>query len=163
MRANYVVPFRRKREHKTDYAKRLRLLKSRTPRVVVRRSNYQMTIQLVEYNPVGDKILRTVVSSSLKADGWNHSFKSIPASYLAGVKAGLDFKGHAKKAVLDIGMHTPHKGSRLFAVLKGLVDAGFDVSHSDSVFPSEDRLSGKHISNDQVNKDFEKLKGKLMS
>lgn len=163
MKANYVVPFRRKREHKTDYGKRLRLLKSRTHRVVVRRSNFQLSLQLVEYNPSGDKVLKTVLSSDLKKDGWNHSFKSIPASYLAGVKAGKEFKELCDKAVLDIGMHRPHKGSRLFASLKGLVDAGLNIPFSEAVFPSKDRLEGKHIQNSKVGDDFNKVKDKLMS
>ena len=36
----YTVPFKRRRENLTNYAKRLALLKSMKPRMVVRKSNY---------------------------------------------------------------------------------------------------------------------------
>ena len=38
-KAAYVVPYRRKREGKTDYKGRMNLLKSETTRLVVRPSN----------------------------------------------------------------------------------------------------------------------------
>ena len=33
----------------------------------------------------------------------------------------------------------------MFAALKGMVDAGLGVPHSEDIFPSEDRLAGAHI------------------
>ena len=48
-----------------------------------------------------------------------------------------------KEAVLDIGRHP--KSSRLFAALKGAVDAGLSVPHSEKVLPSDERIKGKHI------------------
>ena len=50
--------------------------------------------------------------------------------------------------MLDIGLRTPVKGGNLFAALKGMLDAGVDVPHGEEVIPSEDRLAGKHISDD---------------
>jgi len=36
-------------------------------------------------------------------------------------------------------------GNRVFAALKGMVDAGLEIPHGDSVLPVEDRLNGAHI------------------
>ena len=44
----YTVPFRRKREGKTNYKKRLGLLKSKSLRLVVRKSNKHILVQLVD-------------------------------------------------------------------------------------------------------------------
>ena len=49
------------------------------------------------------------------------------------------------EAVLDIGLQTSSKGSRIYSVLKGVLDAGISVPHSDSVLPDEERIKGKHI------------------
>jgi large subunit ribosomal protein L18 len=51
-----------------------------------------------------------------------------------------------KEAVLDIGLKPSTKGSKLFAVLKGLSDAGLEVPHSDGPLPPKDRIGGAHIS-----------------
>ena len=37
------------------------------------------------------------------------------------------------------------KGSKEFALIKGIVDSGLKVSYSEGIFPSEDRLKGAHI------------------
>jgi large subunit ribosomal protein L18 len=46
---------------------------------------------------------------------------------------------------LDVGLHIPSKGTRIFAALKGVVDAGVEVPHSEDILSDEDRISGKHI------------------
>ncbi len=159
--AIYRVKMRRRREGKTDYRKRLALLKSGMPRAVVRKTNTRIIVQFVEYNVDGDKVLVTVTSDILKKYGWNGSFKSIPAAYLAGYLAGKKaLEKGIDEAVLDIGRHVAAKGGRLFAALKGIVDAGVYVPHGDDIFPDEDRLSGKHIGED-VEKMFNEVKQKL--
>ena len=70
------------------------------------------------------------------------------------VKAGIS------SAVLDIGRVTPTSGGRAFATLKGLVDGGLDVPHSDDLYPDDSRISGAHIS-DKMAKDFEKVIKKI--
>ena len=50
--------------------------------------------------------------------------------------------------------------SLIFAVLKGAVEAGLEVPHDPKMFPSEDRIVGKHISED-VAKTFEQVKTKI--
>lgn len=139
----FALPFRRKREGRTDYKKRLILLKSKMARLVVRKSNKHLQAQLVEYSDNGDKVIMTVHTKDLKKYGWDASCSNIPAAYLLGVLAGVKAKG--KQAILDIGLQAPIKGSRIFAVLKGAKDGGLDVNFSEEVLPSEDRLNGEHI------------------
>jgi len=47
--------------------------------------------------------------------------------------------------VLDTGFATPVMGSAPFAALKGAVDAGMNIPHSDVAFPSEERIRGEHV------------------
>ena len=51
----YKVPFRRRREGRTDYRHRAALLRGKLPRAVVRKSNRNITVQLVTYDDKGDK------------------------------------------------------------------------------------------------------------
>ena len=144
-----TVEFRRKRESKTNYKKRLSLLKSSKLRLVVRFSNNNIVAQLIEFNPDGDKILLGINSISLKELGWNYSFKNIPAAYLTGLKMGvMASKKSYKEAVLDTGFKVPgHKG-KTYAFLKGVIDGGLDVAKGDKdIFPSEERIKGEHIKN----------------
>jgi large subunit ribosomal protein L18 len=143
--AIYTVHYRRKREGKTHYGRRLELLKSSKPRLIIRRSNTAINIQFVTYEKDGDKVLATFHSSQLEKYGWKYSKKSLPAAYLAGLAAGKLVSKQVKEAILDLGLQTPHKGSKLYAALKGVIDAGVAIPCSETVFPSEDRLSGKHI------------------
>ena len=69
-------------------------------------------------------------------------------------------KAGVSSAVLDIGRITPTPGGRAFATLKGLVDGGLEIPHSDDLFPDETRISGSHIS-DKMTKDFEKVMKKI--
>ncbi len=159
--AIYRVKMRRRREGKTDYRKRLALLKSGMTRLVVRRTNTRMIIQFVNFEENGDKVLLTVTSDMLKNYGWNGSYKNIPAAYLAGYLAGKKaLEKGIEEAVLDIGMHYAHPGSRIFAVLKGLLDAGIYVPHGEDIFPSDERIAGKHIG-DEVEKMFNEVKSKM--
>lgn len=156
-----TVPQRRKREGRTNYRKRLALLKSRKPRLVVRKSNKHVVVQLVQYAPDGDVVIEALNSKLLEKKGWKHSTKSIPACYLTGLAFGSKAlaKG-VKEAVLDLGLHPPVKGSRIYAVLKGVVDAGLNVPCQENVFPAKDRLAGKHIS-ETVAADWEKMRAEL--
>ncbi len=159
--AIYRVKMRRRRESKTDYRKRLALLKSEKPRIIVRRTNKRIIIQVAEYHEDGDRILLTVTSDMLREYGWNRSYKSIPAAYLAGYLAGKRaIKWKIGKAVLDIGRHPAIAGTKLFATLKGMVDAGMDIPHAEDMYPSDERIVGKHIGDD-VEKMFNEVKSKL--
>ena len=131
---------------KTDYNRRLSMLKSRAPRLVVRKRANSITAQIVSYNPTGDKVLVTAFSKELEKLGWPYSNKNLPAAYLTGLLCGKKAtEKQIKKAVLDVGPKTPKHGTRTYAVLKGAVDGGLEINCNESVFPSEDRLMGKHI------------------
>lgn len=142
----------------TDYKKRLGLLKSEKTRLVVRKTANNIIAQMVDYVPEGDKVLFTVDVTTIRKHGWEgHS--NTPAAYLVGRLLGKKAKKTVSKAILDLGRHTP--SSKLFAVVKGVVDAGIEVPHSKDVLPSEDRIKGKHIDNYRekagVEKNFEKV------
>lgn len=146
MKKTKVVPYRRKRERKTHYGRRLKLLLSRKPRLVIRRFSKNITAQIVDYNPAGDEVVASAHSRELVKMGWKGARGNIPAAYLTGLLCGAKAgrKG-IKDAVLDISLHTPVKGSVVYAALKGVLDAGVNVPHSEEILPPEDRLYGKHI------------------
>jgi large subunit ribosomal protein L18 len=157
----YKVPFRRRREGRTDYRHRSSLLKSGKHRAVVRRSNKHMTVQFVTYDSVGDRIVASAVSTELRGLGWTHSGKCAPGAYLTGYLAGKRALGKGVgEAVLDIGLREPVKGCALFAALKGVVDAGVEIPHDDGMVPSEDRIKGKHMK-DGTEGLFDEVKGKI--
>lgn len=141
-----VVPHRRRREQKTDYKKRLKLLKSGTPRLVVRKSNANIVCQIVEYHPEGDRTLITASSRELpKIAGWKGNTGNIPSAYLTGLLCGTRARGKVKEAVLDFGLTRSTKGNRTYAALKGVVDGGLSVPHSEEILPDEERIKGSHI------------------
>jgi large subunit ribosomal protein L18 len=148
-KATYRVKFRRRREGKTDYRKRLALLKSNLPRAVVRKTLTNSIVQIVEYSQVGDKIIASATAHELRKLGWNSSTDTLPADYLTGLLCGKRAKvKNITQATLDIGLHTASKGARVFACLKGLLDAGLEIPHNKNKLPSEDRIKGKHIKED---------------
>ncbi len=139
---------RRRREGRTDYRKRLALVKSGLERLVVRKTNRRIIAQLVKSKAGGDVTIINVSSDMLSSYGWKASYKSTPAAYLTGFLLGRKAleKGF-KKAILDIGVQRSVKGSRLYAVVKGALDAGLEVPVSTEMLPDEDRILGKHITN----------------
>ncbi len=143
----YKVPRRRRREGKTNYYKRYRMLISgKKIRAVVRKTNTQIIVQIIKFAPTGDETLVGVTSKSLRKFGWLGDLNNTPAAYLTGLVAGLK----AKKlgidyAVPDIGLHASVRGGRIYAAIKGLRDAGVEVPASEEVLPDEDRIRGKHI------------------
>ena len=145
----YSVPFRRRREGKTDYRARRALILSKMPRIVARGSLKHMTVQIVNAKVEGDEVLASAHSKELVRDyGWKGACGNVPAAYLTGLLCGLKaLQKGIKKAILDIGLRTPVKGSRVFAVLKGALDAGLEVPHSEEILPDDSRIKGEHIAN----------------
>ncbi|MCE4625649.1 MAG: 50S ribosomal protein L18 [Desulfurococcales archaeon] len=143
----YRVPWRRRREGKTNYYKRIKLIKSGKPRLVVRRTNKYIIVQVVEARIEGDMTIAAAHSRELvKLYGWKGGTANTSAAYLTGLLAGYRaLEKGVREAVLDIGLHEPVKGSRVFAALKGALDAGLKVPHSEEILPSEDRIRGEHI------------------
>ncbi len=163
MKKGYVVPHRRRREKRTNYRKRLKLLKSGKIRVVVRKSLKHMRVQFIKYNEKGDETIVQAFSKELVKYGWKHYCGNVPAAYLTGLLAGLKAKkAGITEGILDIGLQHSTKGGRIYAALKGVLDAGIHVPHSSEILPSEDRIFGKHIS-PEMEKDIkdvvEKIRG----
>ena len=141
-----TVAFRRKREGRTDYKKRLHLLLGKKPRMVVRLSNSSVSSQIIGFEPAGDKVLASAHTANLRKLGWKYSLKNYSAAYLCGLLLAKNAKaaGISGEIVLDTGFVTPQKGGKLYAVLKGAVDGGLEVKFgSEDIFPSEERVSGK--------------------
>lgn len=158
---HYRVGFRRRREGRTDYRSRARLLRSEKPRAVVRKTLNQMIVQIVEQDPAGDRVIATATSRELRKHGWSAGTGNVPAAYLTGYLAGHRAAGKGiTEAVLDIGLHKPSKGGRVFAGLQGLLDAGMTIPHSPEILPAKERIRGAHI-NEALAKSFDDVKAKL--
>jgi large subunit ribosomal protein L18 len=137
---------RRRREVRTDYHQRLRLLKSGKPRLVTRKSNKHIRAQLVSTGTEGDRTLASAHSSDLDEFGWEAPTGNLPAAYLTGLLAGKQaLAAGLDEAVLDIGLNTATPGNKVFAVQEGAIDAGLDIPHSESVFADWERTRGEHI------------------
>lgn len=157
----YAVRYRRKREGKTDYKTRLKLLTGSAKRIVVRRSLKNIWLQVVEYTPAGDKVLVTAHSHELRKLGWKGALNNLPAAYLCGLLMGKKAKAKGvKDAVFDIGPNVSVKGAVWYAALKGVVDAGVQVPHAKEVLPTDQRIKGEHIASwaQKLKGDAEKYK-----
>jgi large subunit ribosomal protein L18 len=159
-----LVPFKRKRDGKTDYKKRLKLLSSKKPRLVIRKSLKNLSVQIIEYDPKGDKINVSAHSRELIKRGWKGYRRNLPAAYLVGLLCGTRAKKNGiKEAVLDLGLYPSVKGSILYAALKGVLDAGVKVPHSEEILPPEERLVGAHTKNpDEAKNNFDLIKEKIL-
>ena len=155
--STYEVKFKRRNEGKTNYKKRLAMLKSGMPRAVIRKSNYNMQVQIINYKKEGDVTIATANSKELVKMGWKHHTGNTPAAYLTGYLCGARAKSKGiDKAVVDIGLISPVHGSRAFAAAKGVADAGIEMPIDAEALPKEGRLKGSHIKGGQT-PDFDKV------
>ena len=144
--SRYFVPFRRRREGKTDYYQRTRLVVADVPRMVVRKTNRHIIVQLVTAEMDGDRTLVAANSKELEQYGYKGSTSTTPAASLTGMLFAVKAKkAQQDSAILDIGLNRATPGARVFAALKGAVDAGLDIPYGEEILPSEDRLKGAHI------------------
>lgn len=142
----YVVGFKRKIKSKTNYRKRLGLLKSREIRLVIRKSLNSVLVQFVKCEPKGDKTLVSAHSNELKKFNWNAHLGNTPSAYLTGVLAGKKaVQYNIKKAILDAGINKPITKSIIYSALKGVVDAGVNVPHNQEALPNKERIEGAAI------------------
>ncbi len=142
----YQVPFRRRREGKTNYHKRLGLLRSERPRMVVRKGGNNTILQLVGHSETGDITLVSATALELKKFGYKGSTGNTPAAYLAGVLFGVRaLRAGFTDGVLDLGLNASSEGSRVYAALKGALESGFEIPHDEGPLPSPERLNGEHI------------------
>lgn len=155
---------RRRKENRTDYGKRIKLLKSELPRVVFRRTNKYVTSQYVESYEAQDKVVLGTSSKELLNLGWpkkaEGSLKSITATYLTGLlMAKKILEKKLKNPIVDLGMIKVLHKTKVFAFIKGLIDGGLEINCKEEALPSEERISGEHLKN-KVN--FEEIKSKIM-
>jgi len=145
------TPRRRRLEAKTDYKARLALLKSEKTRIVIRKTNHYIIIQIVKSEIAQDKVLTGNTSKILLSKGLppesSGSLKSLGAAYLTGFLVGKQaIKLGINEAILDAGMNRNIKNSRIYAALKGAVDAGLKIPHSEKVLPPMESIKSEKIS-----------------
>lgn len=145
-KSTYRVKLRRRREGKTDYHARKAMVVSERPRLVPRFSAKNVSVQIIISKLSGDIVLVSAHSRELKKKyGWKAPTGNIPAAYLTGLICGFKARNNAvDNAILDIGLINPTKGSKIFAALSGVVDAGVIVPHDENKIIKE-RIEGKHI------------------
>jgi len=169
----FQVKFKRRREGRTDYYARKRLIvqdknKYNTPkyRMIVRISNKDITCQIAYARIEGDVVVCAAYSHELPRYGVKVGLTNYAAAYCTGLllarrllkKLGLDsiYEGQkdangeyycvecvdgqpkAFRAVLDVGLYRTSTGARIFGALKGAVDGGLDIPHSEKRFPGWD-------------------------
>ena len=159
---NYKVAFRRRREGKTDYAARMKLVDYDKSRLVVRVSNSHATVQVINYAPEGDITIASAVSKQLANYGYLGATGNLSAFYLtAYLCAKRALAAGVENAILDIGLKSPIKGSKIFAALKGALDAGLEIPHGDFIFPEDERIRGEHVANYAESLDAEEVAAKF--
>jgi len=143
---------RRRREGVTNYLKRIKLLKSGLPRLVVRKSNRGIIMQICVYTDNGDNVIASAYSKELSSIGWV-PMANTPTAYLTGMLLAKKAKGlDVKDCILDTGLYKPSSGSILFAAALGAKDSGLAV-RSNISFDTK-RIRGEHIDS------YNKKKGK---
>ena len=158
------IDFKRKAEGRTNYRKRLILLKSNLPRLVIRKSNKYILAQIIFSKEANDIVKLVVLSKELRAFGWNFSFKNIPAAYLTGLL--LAKKAKEKNIVgdliVDLGQHPSTKGSRLYSLIKGAKAGGLNVRCNEEILPEEKKIFGEKTKQpDKINQKVQEIGEKL--
>jgi large subunit ribosomal protein L18 len=154
---------RRRKERKTDYGKRFKLLRSGRSRIVFRKSNRYIIAQYILCKEAKDEVKLGVTSRNLLNYGWQEKFKgslkSIPASYLTGFLIGKKIKKkNLETPIFDIGMNRNLPKTKVYAFLKGLVDSGINMDYKEKIFPEEEKIKGRYIKN-KIS--FEEIKSRI--
>jgi len=170
----FQVKFRRRREGRTDYYARQRLIiqdknkyKSPKYRLVVRFTNRDVICQIVAADLTHDVVIATAHSHELKRYGITLGLTNYAAAYATGlllarrVNTKFDLKSYSGvkeatgedylveadgekgpfSAVLDVGLVRTTTGARVFGALKGAVDGGLNIPHSNNRFPGAKKAS----------------------
>ncbi|KAH6778335.1 ion channel protein [Perilla frutescens var. hirtella] len=164
----FQVKFKRRREGKTDYRARIRLInqdknKYNTPkyRFVVRFSNKDIVAQIVSASITGDMVLASAYAHELPQYGLKVGLTNYAAAYCTGLLLARralknlemddEYQGNTEasgedysvepsdtrrpfRALLDVGLIRTTTGNRVFGALKGALDGGLDIPHSDKRF-----------------------------
>jgi large subunit ribosomal protein L18 len=158
---------RRRKENKTDYLKRLKLLKGGKPRIVFRKTNKLIISEYISSKEAQDKVVFGLDSRKLKEYGWpddaQGSLKSTTASYLTGYLTGkIIINKKLEIPILDTGMNRAIHKNKIYAFLKGIIDAGIKISCKKEFFPEDSRIKGQHLKNkipfDEIKSKIEKIK-----
>jgi len=144
------VAMRRRREGKTNYHRRLKLVLSGKSRLIIRTSLKSTIVQVADAHIKGDIILAASDSKQLKKDyNWNYNSGNMPSAYLVGYICGLKAKkAGINECILDLGILI-HK-HRMLSAFKGFLDAGIKVPFGENFFSKADldnRINGTHIKN----------------
>ena len=143
----FRVPFRRRREGKTNYHRRLKLIRSHKKRLVIRTSNKHTNVQVMDSLMHGDKLVAESHSIQLKKImEWGYNTSNLPSAYLTGYLGGLRAKkAGVEHAILDVGILV--HDSQVKAALLGFLDADVDVPVNREWFSEhlEQRVTGQHI------------------
>ena len=153
---------KRRREGKTDYLKRMGLLKSGLPRLAFRKTNKYLLSQYILSHEAKDKIVVGINSKSLLKYGWPKealgSLKSISAAYFLGMVTGRKIiKKNLETPILDFGLYRTLHKTKLYAFVKGIADAGVKIKYDKKTFPEEDRI--KMAKTKKIS--FEEIKSKI--
>jgi len=155
-----LIDKKRRIENKTNYLKRRRLLESKNPRIIIRKTNRYIIFQYVETKIAQDNVKFMLTSNALLDYGWPKekagSLKSLGAAYLAGILFGKLIKNE-KQAIIDTGLIRNTKGSKIHAGIKGIIDSGAKLSFNQEMFPED-----KRICNENIKDFFEKVKVKIL-
>jgi len=178
----YQVKFRRRREGKTDFHRRKKLVcqdknKYNSPkyRLVVRITNKDVVCQIVFAKIVGDEVMCVAYAHELPRYGMSVGLTNYAGCYATGLllarrllkKVGLDgtYEGKTKAdgedftveavdgrrpfyALLDVGLARTTTGARVFGALRGALDGGLNVPHSDKRFRGYDTESNEYSAED---------------
>jgi large subunit ribosomal protein L18 len=116
-------------------------------RFVVRASNKHIIVQLITSKIVGDVVHTQANSSELQKYGWLGGNKNTSAAYLLGLLAGRKALSLGiDAAILDLGLAPPTKGAKVFAAVKGALDAGLEIPCDRDIIPELGRIEGQSIS-----------------
>lgn len=160
--ATYKVQFKRRREGKTNYNKRYKLVDLDKTRMVVRITSNHTIAQLVKIGENGDETLVSATSKQLKEFGWLGNGKNTSAAYLTGYLFGKRaLSEDYDETILDIGLQPAIRGTKIYAVLKGALDAGLYIPHNESILPDDSRIRGEHIAQYAENMDEEEKNAKF--
>lgn len=116
------------------------------PRLIVRTSLRTVTVQVASYEEKGDKMLSVASNKELVEFGWKYAPSNIPSAYLVGLVCGAKAKANGvKDAIVDFGLLRVLPKSKLYAAVKGVIDAGLNVRIGENVLPEDPVVGGKRI------------------
>ncbi len=156
-----IFIFKRRSEGKTNYSKRLDLLKGGKPRLVVRKSLNSVNVSLVEYAAQGDKAATSANSRELKKLGWAGHCGNMSAAYLTGLLcASKAVQKGITDGVADLGLATPVRNSAPFAAIAGARDGGLDISVGEEFALKEEEFNGSKTSKEAA-ENFKAVREKI--